>query len=217
MTDGHSFIKTRYFMAKIIDKDEKRCDIALASIALFCEKGIQQTSIDQIAKSAGVAKGTIYLYFKNKEEIVFTIWDIITQQHEESFQKRTTENMSAKEKILEYFNFNECQEEFDKEQILILFQHFVSSMLIDKTKLYTAYFESFFQKDYNFISTCLNEGIEKGEFIIDDVDMLTNNIIMLLKGLLVKSKASNMNFDETQKILSKHVIYLLEQCTREKQ
>ena len=47
--------------------------------------------------------------------------------------------------------------------------------------------------------------------------MLTNNIIMLLKGLLVKSKASNMNFDETQKILSKHVIYLLEQCTREKQ
>ena len=69
-------------MAKIIDKDEKRGDIALASIALFCEKGIQQTSIDQIAKSAGVAKGTIYLYFKNKEEIVFTIWDIITQQHE---------------------------------------------------------------------------------------------------------------------------------------
>ena len=204
-------------MAKIIDKDEKRCDIALASIGLFCEKGIQQTSIDEIAKSAGVAKGTIYLYFKNKEEIVFTIWDIITQQHEESFQKRINQNMSAKEKILEYFNFNEFQKEFDKEQILILFQHFVSSMLIDKTQLYTDYFESFFQKDYNFVSTCLNEGIEKGEFFIDDIDMLTNNIIMLLKGLLVKSKASNMNFDETQKILSKHVIYLLEQCTREKQ
>jgi hypothetical protein len=41
--------------------------------------------------------------------------------------------MSAKEKILEYFNFNELQEEFDKEQILKLFQHFVSSMLIDET------------------------------------------------------------------------------------
>jgi TetR/AcrR family acrAB operon transcriptional repressor len=204
-------------MAKIIDKDEKRCDIALASIGLFCEKGIQQTSIDEIAKSAGVAKGTIYLYFKNKEEIVFTIWDIITQQHEESFQKRINQNMSAKEKILEYFNFNEFQKEFDKEQILILFQHFVSSMLIDKTQLYTAYFESFFQKDYDFISACLKEGIEKDEFFINDIDMFTNNIIMLLKGLLVKSKASNMNFDETQSILSKHIIYLLEQCTKEKQ
>ena len=43
-------------MARIIDKEEKRCDIALSAIAFFCEKGIQQTSIDQIAKSAGVAK-----------------------------------------------------------------------------------------------------------------------------------------------------------------
>lgn len=204
-------------MARIIDKEEKRCDIALSAIALFCEKGIQQTSIDQIAKSAGVAKGTIYLYFKNKEEIVFTIWDILTQQHEEVFYTRINPNMSAKEKILEYYNFSECQEGFDKEQTLILFQHFVSSMLIDKTSLYTAYFESFFQKDYDFITKYLYEGIEKDEFVIDDIDLLTNSIIMLLKGLLVKAKASNMNFDETQNVLSKHIIYLLEQCTKEKQ
>ena len=201
-------------MARIIDKEEKRCDIALSAITLFCEKGIQQTSIDQIAKSAGVAKGTIYLYFKNKEEIVFTIWDILTQQHEEVFYKRINSNMSAKEKILEYYNFSECQEGLDKEQTLILFQHFVSSMLIDKTSLYTAYFESFFQKDYDFITKYLYEGIENSEFVIDDVELLTNSIIMLLKGALIKAKASNMGFDEAQQILTKHITYLLEQCTR---
>lgn len=201
-------------MAKIIDKEEKRCDIALSAITLFCEKGIQQTSIDQIAKSAGVAKGTIYLYFKNKEEIIFTIWDILTQQHEEAFNNRINSNMSEKEKILEYYNFSECQEGFDKEQTLILFQHFVSSMLIDKTSLYTAYFESFFQKDYNFITNCFYEGIKKGEFVVDDVEMLANSIIMVLKGVLVRAKASNMGFDEAQQILTKHIIYLLNQCTR---
>lgn len=213
MTDGHSLLKG-IFMARIIDKEEKRCDIALSAITLFCEKGIQQTSIDQIAKSAGVAKGTIYLYFKNKEEIVFTIWDILTQQHEEVFYTRINPNMSAKEKILEYYNFRECQEGFDKEQTLILFQHFLSSMLIDKTSLYTAYFESFFQKDYDFITKYLYEGIEKGEFFIDDVELLTNSIIMILKGALIKAKASNMGFDEAQQMLTKHITYLLEQCTR---
>lgn len=213
MTDGHSLLKG-IFMARIIDKEEKRCDIALSAITLFCEKGIQQTSIDQIAKSAGVAKGTIYLYFKNKEEIVFTIWDILTQQHEEVFYTRINPNMSAKEKILEYYNFSECQEGFDKEQTLILFQHFVSSMLIDKTSLYTAYFESFFQKDYDFITKYLYEGIQKGEFVIDDVEMLTNSIIMILKGVLIKAKASNMRFDEAQQMLTKHITYLLNQCTR---
>lgn len=201
-------------MARIIDKDEKRANIALSAIKLFCEKGIQQTSIDEIAKSAEVAKGTIYLYFKNKEEIVFTIWDILTQQHEEVFYTRINPNMSAKEKILEYYNFSECQEGFDKEQTLILFQHFVSSMLIDKTSLYTAYFESFFQKDYDFITKYLYEGIKKDEFVIDDVELLTNSIIMLLKGALIKAKASNMGFDEAQQMLTKHITYLLNQCTR---
>ena len=203
-------------MARIIDKDEKKSSIALSAIKLFCDKGIQQTSITEIAKSAGVAKGTIYLYFKNKEEIVFTIWDILSEQHQEFFQKKITENMSAKEKILQYLNFNEFEENVDKEQVLKLFQHFVSSMLIDETQLYTEYFESFFQRDYDFIYSYLNEGVEKAEFIIDDVDNLTNIIILLLKGLLVKSKVSNMNFSETQNIFTKHLNYLLDNCTKGK-
>lgn len=198
-------------MAKITNKEEKRSIIALASIKLFCEKGIQQTSIDEIAKSAGVAKGTIYLYFKNKEEIIFTIWDIITKQHEIIFQEEIKSVMSAKEKILEYYNFNKIGNKYDKNQLLILFQQFVSLMLIDKTKLYTDYFESFFQKDYDFISACLQEGIEKKEFFINDVNTLTNMIIIILKGVLVKAKASNMGFDDVQKTITKHIIYLLNQ------
>ena len=55
---------------------------------------------------------------------------------------------------------------------------------------------------------------ELSEFIIDDVEMLANSIIMVLKGLLVRAKASNMGFDEAQEMLTKHIIYLLNQCTR---
>ena len=197
-------------MARIIDKEEKRSDIALSAIHLFCEKGIQQTSIDEIAKSAGVAKGTIYLYFKNKEEIVFAIWDVFAGRHRAAFAKRVRDDMSAKEKILEFYNFSECEEDQNKEQVLMLYQHFVSSMLIDKTGLYTAYFESFFQEDYDFLSDALNEGIKRGEFQVDNIDLLINSIIMLLKGVLVRAKASNMGFVEAQSTLIKHINYLLD-------
>jgi AcrR family transcriptional regulator len=216
MTDGHSFME-RKFMARIIDKEEKKSEIALSAIKLFCDKGIQQTSIDEIAKSAGVAKGTIYLYFKNKEEIIFTIWDSIIQHHETIFQQQVKSNMSSKEKILMFYDFTQGLGDYDKEQILILFQHFISSMLIDKTNLYSEYFDNSFKIDYAFISDCLKEGVQKGEFIIDDIEMLTNSIIMLLKGLIVKSKASNMSFLDTQHTLTKHISYLLENCTKEKQ
>lgn len=201
-------------MARIIDKDEKRNEIARASIDLFSEKGIAQTSMDEIAKSAGIAKGTIYLYFKNKEEIMFAIWDMLSQQHDEAYARRITSDMNAKEKILGFFDFTACERDHDKEQMLTLYQHFVSSMLVDKTGLYTAYFESFFEEDYKFISGCLREGIAKGEFEIDNVDLLSHTIIMLLKGVLVRAKASNMGFYEAQQTLIQHIVYLLEQCTR---
>ena len=85
------------------------------------------------------------------------------------------------------------------------------SNVIDKTQLYTSYFESFFQKDYDFISSCFYEGIKKGEFFIDNVELLTNTIIMVLKGVLIKAKASNLGFYEAQNILTLHISYLLDQ------
>ena len=201
-------------MARIIDKEEKRNDIARASIALFCEKGIQQTSMEAIAKSAGVAKGTIYLYFKNKEEIIFAIWDMITQIHQEAYMKNVTDEMSAREKILLYFNFEKCETHEDKEQILILLQNFISAMLVDKTGLYGKYFESFFEQDFDFLSACLHEGVQKGEFQIDNLEMLATSITLIFKGLAVHVKASNLGFFEAQKLLLQYINSLLDHYTR---
>lgn len=47
-----------------------RENIASAASVLFMEKGITATSMDDIAKAAGYSKATLYVYFKNKEEIV---------------------------------------------------------------------------------------------------------------------------------------------------
>lgn len=44
--------------------------IAMKAIRLFSEKGIDNTSMDDIAKAAGYSKATLYVYFKNKDEIV---------------------------------------------------------------------------------------------------------------------------------------------------
>jgi len=201
-------------MARIIDKEEKRLDIASASIELFARKGIAQTSIEEIAKSAGVAKGTIYLYFKNKEEIILTIWDMLASRHQEAFQARINETMSAKEKILELFNFSECKEEHDKEDLLTLYQHFLSTMLIDKTGLYTNYFATICQRDYDIIFQCIQEGIAKGELEVHDVDKLTNTIIIFMEGVVIRSKMNNFNFEQTQLHLTQHIAFLLDQYRR---
>ena len=52
-----------------IDKAEKTGHIARTALALFSEKGYRATSVGQIAHAAGIGKGTVYDYFKTKEDI----------------------------------------------------------------------------------------------------------------------------------------------------
>lgn len=51
-------------------KSVHRENIAAAASALFMEKGITATSMNDIAKAAGYSKATLYVYFENKEEII---------------------------------------------------------------------------------------------------------------------------------------------------
>ncbi len=55
------------------DKQARRDSIVDAAEKLFFSKGFAPTTIDEIAAAAELSKGTIYLYFKNKEEIYIAI------------------------------------------------------------------------------------------------------------------------------------------------
>ena len=50
-------------------KKQKRVSLLMAAFALFTDKGINDTSISDIARKANMAKGTFYLYFKDKFDI----------------------------------------------------------------------------------------------------------------------------------------------------
>jgi len=54
-------------------KVARREDIIQAAIEVFGKKDFQSASISEIAQRAGIADGTIYQYFKNKEDLFFSI------------------------------------------------------------------------------------------------------------------------------------------------
>jgi AcrR family transcriptional regulator len=62
---------------KFVDKDEKRIRIAHDAIVVFGNKGFERTRMDDVAREAGVGKGTIYEYFKNKEELMQGAMDVM--------------------------------------------------------------------------------------------------------------------------------------------
>lgn len=50
-------------------KDARPKELIQAALDVFVEKGYAATRLDEVAKRAGVSKGTVYLYFANKEEL----------------------------------------------------------------------------------------------------------------------------------------------------
>jgi AcrR family transcriptional regulator len=56
---------------KIVDKPAKRAEITRAAADVFARKGFQGASVEEIADAAGISKGTVYGYFKNKEDLFY--------------------------------------------------------------------------------------------------------------------------------------------------
>lgn len=56
-------------MPKRVDRERRQAELLESAVALFAERGYQATTMDEIAERAGVSKGTLYLYFKNKEAL----------------------------------------------------------------------------------------------------------------------------------------------------
>jgi TetR/AcrR family fatty acid metabolism transcriptional regulator len=57
------------------DTGDKRDRILRAAIRVFARKGFYATRVSEIAKAAGVADGTIYLYFKNKDDVLISLFE----------------------------------------------------------------------------------------------------------------------------------------------
>jgi TetR/AcrR family fatty acid metabolism transcriptional regulator len=60
---------------KAQDKQDKRERILRAAVKVFARKGFYATRVSEIAKAAGVADGTIYLYFENKDDVLISLFE----------------------------------------------------------------------------------------------------------------------------------------------
>lgn len=93
----------------------KENDLYSAAYELFITKGIHNTAIDDIVKKAGVAKGTFYLYFKDKYDIInriilnkssMVLKEALKKTEEKEFESFIHMLLFYVEYIIEYFKEN---------------------------------------------------------------------------------------------------------------
>jgi AcrR family transcriptional regulator len=81
------------------DKQQRRDSIVDAAERFFFSKGFPTTTIDEIAEAAELSKGTIYLYFKNKEELYVAIVQRGMHFLTDLFREAIAKSPTGKEKV----------------------------------------------------------------------------------------------------------------------
>jgi TetR/AcrR family fatty acid metabolism transcriptional regulator len=102
--------------------ESKRRLILKVATEVFAEKGFHESTISQIAQKAKIAEGSIYLYFKNKEDLLFSI----PEERMENFLSGLREHLAGmkgalnKLRKLIWYHFHFYQQ--NKDYALILLQ-----------------------------------------------------------------------------------------------
>lgn len=195
-------------MAIIVDKVQKKKDIALSCTKLFIQKGINSVTIAEVAKAAGVGKGTVYEYFKNKEEIVFEIANVLIQKNEEKLFIEIANARSTKEKIKKFSGTFYAQEDFELREI---YKHFISISLINPTEQMLNFQTRVNKHFYIRFEEIIQTGIDNNELIEESL-ALTHGLFVTGKGMFIESNITNSvdNLEEELDLFIDTVFKLIE-------
>ena len=156
-------------------KEARPQELLAAALDLFVERGFASTRLEDVAKRAGVSKGTLYLYFTNKEELFKAVVreNIIPTIGEAEDTMATFEGNTAD--LFRYF-------------INGWWERIVNTKLSGITKLIMAesgnfpelsnfYHEEVISRSHAMITRMLERGIERGEFRKIDAEQVTRVLV----------------------------------------
>ncbi len=187
-------------MAKIVDKEQKRKEIALACKELFVENGMASITSVLIAKTAGIGKGTVYEYFKNKEEIVFKIATILMQRHADKLKIELDEIQTTREKVRRFSEFFYSREEFELRTI---YKDFISLSLAALNEEVVAFHTECFHNYYSWFESILREGVASGELKKETLG-ISRGLFVTAEGMFVSSCVTN-SIDSLEKELNDYI------------
>ncbi|GIN91758.1 transcriptional regulator [Siminovitchia terrae] len=133
-----------------------------AAVVVIAENGYHQAQISKIARQAGVADGTIYLYFKNKEDVLISVFQEKMAMFVETINEGIAGKETASEKLLVMFESHFKILSADKKLAIVTQLELRQSNKDLRFKINEVL------KDYlSVLESILEYGKERGEFAAD--------------------------------------------------
>jgi AcrR family transcriptional regulator len=185
------------------ERERRRQQIIVAAKRVFSEKGFSKATMEDIAKEAELSPGTIYLYFKNKDELYASLslrilqylnirLEHVAQQKDLSTEERI---QALKEAMFDVYNF-------DPLVVINMFHLQSSETLKNLSPELLAEIKQLSQSSLGVISEIFKEGIREGVFIEKHPVALADVLWALFSGVVL--------WEESKKIINGEKDYLKE-------
>jgi len=159
---------------------ERRQQIMQAAMSCFARKGYHKTTMDDIVAESGLSKGTLYWYFRSKDELFFSLVNSFFLEMQQDIDAIFEQDTSATDKLRSIaYEFARSYEEV-AEFLNVFFEFWVQGTLNEQLN---QLFHSMLVEYRGKLAGIIEEGVKAGEFKKVDADQLAVTVMAAYDGL----------------------------------
>ena len=194
---------TSFRMRKIAKKKQ---EILRSAAAVLAEKGYHGTTMEEIAANILMTKGSMYYYFKNKDDLIYHCHQMIMEMSLERVEEAANSDLDPVEKQKMAIRGHILLATEEKSMFNIMdkpYQKFSDEQLAEVLEL---------RRNYShYYDRIINEGIEKGVFETVDTKMIRFIILGALNGtFLWFSQEGPQTAEEVADAFSNYLLKMVE-------
>jgi AcrR family transcriptional regulator len=180
------------------ERERRRQQIMVAAKRVFSEKGLNKATMEDIAKEAELSPGTLYLYFKNKDELFSSLSIRILQYlnirlehitNVEGGQKPQNRIQALKEAMYDVY-------EFDPVMLINMFHLQSSETLKNLSPELLENIKELSQNSIHTTAKLFEEGIAEGEFVDEHPVALAGIVWAIFSGVVLWEESKRIINDE---------------------
>ena len=147
---------------------------------LFAKKGLENTTMNDIAVASGKGRRTLYVYFKSKDEIYYAVIESELERLSDKLDEVAAKRIRPQDKVIEliYTHLNMIRETVVRNGNLRA-EFFRNIWMVEKIR------KNFDDAEIELFRKVYSEGKEDGEFDIDNVELVAEITHYCIKGLEV--------------------------------
>ncbi len=182
-------------MSIIVDKTKKRVAILKAAMVVFSRDGYHRARIEEVAKEAGIGKGTVYEYFRSKTDLFLDLHEHMVSELKGFYLKELAE-VREPDLLLERF-IKVAFETFRLWEpfFLIFFDFWSQGGRGEHQELFQTRLKQAYSLSREEVATIISAGVTAGSFRPVDPLLTSSRILACLDGLVVQWLCDRQAFD----------------------